>query len=305
MNDLIHRLEHAMREYILDAMPEDPSGHLAAEPLADLLMSFATWRSRLVLAQPRRCHLSRELHASAKAGEHKAALDAIVQKIRGGDDITPHLSKRVRHGRDPRRVGEGSPAARRDRDLMVADWGIHHLHLSTEEESGSGFVKRSGDLLFVAFKPTDAYLIGIYDHVSDWARRDILATLVRNWPDAGIVLPTSALGLTQQFSDADRQRLRNAGISGSMVEVDGKVWAAAAIGQTLTGEPYSASRLRMVVIHTLDDWRAHFDERLAGAARAVDATAGREVTGEWEPTVHDGWAGLVRDGVFHPIVALT
>jgi hypothetical protein len=61
----------------------------------------------------------------------------------------------------------------------------------------------------------------------------------------------------------------------------------------------------MVVMHTLDDWRAHLDERLAEAARAADPAAAREVTGEWTPIVHDGWAGLVREGVFQRIVALT
>src|SRR5271167_1636285 len=112
MANLIDRLEDVIREHILDEMPEDPSGHLAAEPLADLLMSFATWRSGLVPAQPRACHLSRELQASAKAVEHKAALDVVVAKIEAGDDLTPHLSKRVRHGHDPRPIGEGSLSAR-------------------------------------------------------------------------------------------------------------------------------------------------------------------------------------------------
>ena len=305
MDNLIDRLEVTIREHILETMPPDPSGHLAGEPLADLLMSFATWRSRLVAVQPRNCHLSRELQASAKAVEHMAELDAVVAKIEAGGDLTPHLSKRVRHGYDPRPVGEGSLSGRRDRDLMVSDWGIHHLHLSTEhEDNASGFVRRGGDLLFAAFKPTDAYLIGIYRHVTDWARRDILVTVVHNWSDARIVLPTSALGLTPHHSDTERLGLRDAGISGSMVEVEGKVWSAAAIGQTLAGEPYAASRLRMVVVHVLNDWREHLDDRLATAARAVDTAAGREVTGKWTPIVHDGWAGLVRETVFHRVVAL-
>jgi hypothetical protein len=99
--------------------------------------------------------------------------------------------------------------------------------------------------------------------------------------------------------------LRNTGISGSAVEVDGKVWAAAAIGQSSSGEPYAASRLRMLVMHTLDDRREHLDERLAQAALAFDAAAGRDVTGDWEPSVDNEWAGIVREGEFHPIGALS
>jgi hypothetical protein len=88
---------------------------------------------------------------------------------------------------------------------------------------GSGFVERAGDLLFAAFKPDDAYLIGVYGHLTDWARRDILEVVVHNWPDAGIMLATFAVGLTQQFADAERQELRHAGISSSMIEIEGKV----------------------------------------------------------------------------------
>lgn len=77
---------------------------------------------------------------------------------------------------------------REDRDLMVADWGIHHLHLSSEIDS-DGFVKRGGDLLFAAFGADDAYLIGIYQHLTDWARKEVLGDrrpqLADRWNHAG------------------------------------------------------------------------------------------------------------------------
>lgn len=39
-----------------------------------------------------------------------------------------------------------------DRDLLIADWGIHHLHFSTQIES-DGFVIRTRDLLSAYFAP--------------------------------------------------------------------------------------------------------------------------------------------------------
>ena len=290
MEELIDRLEEVIREHVLEAMPEDRSGHLATEPLPEVLMSYETWRSRLIPAQPRCPHLSPELQASPKAVEHKAALDAIVRKIEAGDDLTPHLSESI------------DKAHARDR--MLADLGVHHLHLSTQLGPNGRFVERGNDLLFVAFKPGDAYLIGIYEHVTDWARKDILATIARNWPEVGVVHELkSVIGLTHEFDDADRLEIQKAGVSVGAIETDGKVFMT--LGQSFAGEPYSAQRLRMVVMHMLDDWREHIEERLAEATVAVDAAAGREVTGDWEPVVYNECAGLQREDVFHPIAALS
>jgi hypothetical protein len=290
MSDLIDRLEEVIRDHILGVMPADSSGRLRAESLADLLISYGTWRSRLIPARPRRCHLSRELQASPKAVEHKASLDAIIAKIEAGDDLGPHLSK--------------AAEANQGRDRMLADFGVHHLHLSTSMAPGGRYVTRGNNILFASFKPDDAYLIGIYEHVDDWARKDILATAARNWPDAGIVHELQyVIGLTREFNDADRLELQKAGISVGAIEVDGKVFTT--LGQTLAGTPYSASQLMMTVMHTLREWREHVDERLAETAVAVDRAAGRKVAGEWTPTVHEEVAGLQREDVFCGIVALS
>jgi len=187
---------------------------------------------------------------------------------------------------------------------MLANFGVHHLHLSTGMEPGGRYVNRGNDLIFASFKPDDAYLIGIYEHVDDWARKDILATAARNWPDAGIVHELQhVIGLTQEFNDADRLELQKTGTSVGAIEVDGKVFTT--LGQTLAGTPYSASQLMMAVMHTLREWREHLDDRLAEAAIAVDRAAGRKVAGERTPTVHEEIAGLQRDNVFCRIVALS
>jgi hypothetical protein len=290
VDELVDRLEAVTCQHILEEMPNDPGGKLAAMALPDLLISYGTWRSRLVPAKPRRCQLSRELQANPKALEHKVALDAIVAKIEAGDDLSPHLSKGIDQGRGV--------------DRMLADLGVHHLHLSTQLEPNGRFVERGGDLLFAAFKPDDAYIIGFYEHITDWARKDILETVARNWPDAGVVHELrGVIGLTQNFSDEDRLQLQQAGISSNAFEMDGKVFAT--LGQSFAGNPYSANQLRMVVMHTLNDWREHLTERLEQASQSVNEAAGREVGGDWEPVVHEGCIGLQREDVFHPIAQLS
>jgi hypothetical protein len=305
MRGLVEGLERACREHALAAMPADPTGGLAAMSLRDLLQTYGSWKARLIPARPRTVHISSELAASPEMAQHKTELDAIVAKMEAGALLRPHLSKRVRFAHDPA-AKPGDPLQRRkDRDLLIADWGIHHLHLSSEEEAnGSGFVKRDGPLLFAIFRPDDAYLIGIFCH-GDWALKQVLEIVVRNWPDAGVVLDSkSGLELSHEYTDDERLELRNCGIAMPMIMVDGKMWASAALGQTTDGSSSAPARHSAVLMHIFHEWREHESERLAEAASAVDTLAGRPVTAEWEPFVHEERIGLLREGAFYEIADL-
>jgi hypothetical protein len=236
MNELVGRLEQASREHALAAMPADPTGALAAMSLRDLLQAYGSWKARLVPARPRTVHISSELAASPEMAQHKAELDAIVAKIGAGAELRPHLSKPVRFAYDAA-AKPGDPLQhRKDRDLLIADWGIHRLHLSSEEEANdSGFVKRGGPLLFTIFRHNDAYLIGVFSH-GDWALKQVLEIVVRNWPDAGIVLDSkSGAVLAHEYTDDERLELRNCGVAMPAIMVDGRMWASAALGQTGDG----------------------------------------------------------------------
>lgn len=215
--DLMDGVEAVIRQHVLAWVP-DTSGKLASTDLRGLLSEYGTWRSQRVSPVPRSCHLSPELLADPKAAKRRVDLDALIVKIEAGEDLGPHLSRRVWTGHDP---NAPSLSAREDRDLLLADWGVHHLHLTPAH----------GDhLVFAVFRPRDAYLIGLYGH-RDWARRSILETMIRNWPDTGIVIKLQGvIGLTNDWGDRDRKQLREAGIARSMIEYDGAVWAAASVG---------------------------------------------------------------------------
>jgi hypothetical protein len=94
-------------------------------------------------------------------------LSLIETKIRNGDSLTPHLSTRLQD------LGYSDP--------MLNDWGIIHLHLGTDVQA-SGFVKRTGPLLFARFDDSNAYLIGIFNH-GEWSNQKILRTVYENWPE--------------------------------------------------------------------------------------------------------------------------
>lgn len=209
MDGFVDELEVVIGKYMLDAMPPGVRSGLESSPLSDLTIQYVSWRARLIPARPRRCHRSAELAASPKAVEHQAALDAIAAKIRAGEDLTPHLSTRIEN-----------PVKKPD--PMIADWRIHHLHLSTAVDDG-GFVKRSGDLVFAAIDPDDVYLIGIYPHGA-WARQEIAEILIRNWQGAGRFMRLGPLKLNgPNITDEERQQTRAGGVL-TLIEVDGQAY---------------------------------------------------------------------------------
>jgi hypothetical protein len=296
-------LENAVRAYVIERAGGDLSGDLAAMPLGELISVFFNWRARHIPARPRTHHVSTEMQASAKFIEHRDDVAALIAEIEAGSDLTPHLSRGVATAYEP--DGDRKKVWRRsDRDLLIAEWGVHHLHLSSTVES-HGFVERADDLLFAMFTPTDAYLIGIYPHGS-WGLTEMLEIVVRNWPDDGLMLSSNfVIGLAQKWTDEERLQLRKAGISSAMIELDGKVWAPTALGQMADGKSSAAARRSMDFMWRLGQWEDDPERLLAEAESAVNEAAGRTVEGDWTAAVDaDGQLGLMRDGWFYAILSL-
>jgi hypothetical protein len=298
LGQTVDDLERLVRDHVLATMYSDPTGELAKQSLADQLITHGAWLARFVPRRPRRVHRSAELSASAKATEHSAALKAIVEKIERGEYLTPHLSRGVNvayeSGADSGRTPLGR---RRDRHLLIADWNIHHLHLSTTLEP-DGFVTPTGDLLFAAFALDDVYLIGIYPHGS-WALKDLITVVVRNWPEAGIVHEMRGItGVSPEPTDEERLQLRTAGVTGP-IAVDGKVYMT--FGQTTAGTPMKLKRNVNAVMHTLRELRENGAASLAEIARS----AGLESSAEWEAANFDGLCGLRCGNQFLPVANLS
>jgi len=198
---------------------------------------------------------------SPNSKKHADALAALESKILNGEDLNAHLSSRVA---DPVGADPDDPLPRRrDRDLLLASWGIHHLHLSAEPFR-NGFNRRTGDLLFVAFRERDAYILGVFQHLEheNWAAEEIFAVMARNWPHAGLVSASrSTIGLSQEYSDEARLKLREAGLNISLL-VDGKVYSPSGLGITLDGAPLQAVRESNALIWELRRWRVDPEKRL-------------------------------------------
>ncbi len=105
---------------------------------------------------------------------------------------------------------------------MLNDWGVHHLHISSQVEA-DGFVKRGGPLLFVAFRPDCAYFIDVFDHKSFHKER-VLEILVQEWPNDGLINEIKGVvGISPQLTEDGRRSLRKNHI-GVAFEHAGKVY---------------------------------------------------------------------------------
>lgn len=250
---LRERFDRDIRDHVLAHLPCSGSERAAleAEHASDLLIIYFNWLERLIDARPRRVHLSGNLLANPlrSASSYREAFQAIESKIRAGQPLTPHLSRGIRIGYEAARRGTKKLKRRRDLDLLLADWGVHHLHLSSEMTS-DGFVERSGPLLLGVFHSDDAYLIDIVDH-GDWSRQSIMEIVARQWPDAGILFEMKGvLGLERSVSADDRKELRDAGINVPL-EIDGKVYVSPC-GITTAGTSTNATMRAIQVRRDVD-----------------------------------------------------
>lgn len=290
MTQVVVQLEQLIRRHLLGELGTDASRELAGESLASLVITYLNWRSRFIPARPRDVHLAAELLASPKYTEHRSAADELERKVRAGEDLTPHLSRAVATAYVPRASRPTKPHRRADLDLLVAEWGIHHLHLSSTM-AGDGFVERGDDLLFGHFAEHDAYLIGIFPHGS-WAIKEVALVCVRNWPSAEIFHGAlGVLGLAQPDADDDtRLRLRQAGVT-SFLEIDDKVYMPQ--GQTTAGTPMHATQSSNQLMHALRRLR----DDLSAEPKAMVRNAGGELSGrppDWEAVqIPDGF--VVRE----------
>lgn len=197
--DLFANAEQLVREHLTAV----GVNHSAASNLEDALHLALNRGMKRVTPAARKVHRCKNFDDKFTQldGPKQKAANAILEKIERGDDINGHLSK-------------GIERAERADDLL-ADWGIHHLHVSdTKDKPTDRFFKRTEEVLFVLFRPTAAYCIDIHSHDSKthptiWTRQVLFETIASNWPE--LVEPyriKGVSGLSKSVTDEMRKTLR-------------------------------------------------------------------------------------------------
>lgn len=150
------------------------------------------------------------------------ALQGIEKKIIAGEDINPYQGKGLilRH--------DTSGTKRQNRtDLLWADWGIHHIHLTGQPiEPGNYFSEPSDFLLFLIVDHAFVFFIDIRRHNEDdvFCRDELIQIVAEKWP--GYMEQFEIKGIlarTGPTSEKNRAVLRKRGLS-EMLVIDGKCY---------------------------------------------------------------------------------
>jgi hypothetical protein len=158
---------------------------------------FANLQRRRIEPRPRAVHVARDLVCSES---FRGGFELVTRKLRRGDDVTAHLSRTVHDSAE-------------FNDMVLNDWGFHHLHLGTSYKS-DGLIERTGALLFVHVQRDAVYCVAIGDH-DDWAAKRLNDAVFNSWPElyAGRTFSlSSGHGSTREWSEDEHQKLRKAGV---------------------------------------------------------------------------------------------
>ena len=156
----------AFRDAMINELPRAPNTRdsrksLAAMRTGLLILSFITWRMRLIPAKPRNVRL---WSGGVKPSEFKLAapmLQPFLRKVEEGGDLSPHLSTLVK---SKGIVLPGANPADRGKDVdgvLMRD-GLHHFHVGV---AGPGNPKgRSDALIFAEVLDKEFRIIALSNH---------------------------------------------------------------------------------------------------------------------------------------------
>ncbi len=230
-------LAESVGKWVLKNLPHDGTDPnvvtaLNSMGLGELLDLYLNWRNRLIPATPRRVLRSAEFNQNQIVSKRASIVSQIIDDIEHGRDLFKYLSRRVKIGFElPPKPGTKKLKSLKYLDLLLNDWGIHHLHISTIVESDD-FVQRNkpdDHLLFAIFKSERAYLIDVMSH-GNWAAERFCRIIVDTWPDEDLVREVKGIRgnrppfIEKQIIEKQNVELRSAGIS-KRVQIDGRVYS--------------------------------------------------------------------------------
>lgn len=230
LSDLSDELQAALKECGLnvpspeqlrqqDKRSEELKDKIENYDLHNLLHHCFTVYSRRIPVRKWNVHISDKLSESSEVIE-------IVNKLSHGDDMNVLLSNRVR------KLNQSKSA-----DLLLAEWGIHHLHF---EES------RSNELLFIYFSESDAYLIDILQHetadgsVVTWTNTDLIQVMHENWPNVLRPYVFKTNSQSPVLTTEERRTLRNKAANTTIAVNDGTEYMPMGGGYSASKHPVHA-----------------------------------------------------------------
>jgi len=148
-------LEHRMAAVGLNAKSNKPE---------DIIIQYITMLKRIIPPRPRQLLLAKNFTCPI---ELQKGWELFKSKVLAGEDINPHQSTTMK------RKGYT--------DLMLAAWQIHHFYLGETLQS-TGYIQRTGDILYAMVKEDKILALKIDDH-NHWSDKELLNIAHDNWPE--------------------------------------------------------------------------------------------------------------------------
>ena len=200
--------------------------------LSDPLVRWLDFVLRYIPRTPRTILASKKFPKILDV-ETERALHKLEQLIQNGGDINPYQSKGLILHKDT----SGNKRQQRT-DLLFADWGVHHFHLTdTPIPNNSYFSDRSDWVLFCMVGSDFIGFIDIKHHGQKdvFSDPDLIKIVAENWPEImerykinGIVGMQSG---SETYSSEEIDALRKSGL-GSILKIGNHFYAAPGMGVT-------------------------------------------------------------------------
>lgn len=222
-------------------------------------MKYFNFKRRLIHQIPRQVLISKEFSCPQ---ELQNGFDLVKQKIENGDNLITHLSKNL--------------TDLDYNDSLLNDWGIYHLHLGENlETNGSGFIQRTGPVLFVRIDKEKALLINVLPHGS-WTKQQMVKVIHDNWPESiETYLMKDVIGLSHVPTDDDIKKMRKFGVNSAIEIEPGVIYAPIGGGLTTARTSIEVS---MALIHynrLLPKLQKHIEDNLQEIGKIVTNKTGR------------------------------
>ncbi|MDA8118698.1 MAG: hypothetical protein M0Z85_01305 [Gammaproteobacteria bacterium] len=207
---------------------------------------------RYVEPIPRSIHFSRGFWRRVP-GSERLAVDHFVHHVMQGEDINPYQGKGLsRHDISGRKQATRT-------DLLLADFGIHHFHLTDKViPLGRAYSQRSNWMLFAVVRKNALLCVDVQRHPrgEGFAQKGVLEIAIKNWPQA--FAQYEAKGVTGgDWSPAEIDHMRKHG--GNMLhKIGSRVYGCLGGGLTSAGTPLLVHKISDCIQREIEDLARQF-----------------------------------------------
>jgi hypothetical protein len=207
------------------------------ETLNDSLLRWLDFRLRYIDPKPRKVFLSNKFRKE-KSQDFSHALGYMIDLIQRGQNLNPYQGEGLILHDDI----SGRKRQKRT-DLLWADWGIIHLHLTEAPISETRYFSKRSDWLLFGIPGDDFFaVIDVRHH--DFSNPELMKIMVESWPE--MMERFEVKGIAPQdeadvLDPKEHARLRKSGVS-ALMTIGGKVYMGPGIGISTASTPLRVTR---------------------------------------------------------------